>query len=298
MYISLVCHTEPDSVNKYGKSFELGRDKQTFKHLNILHKVIDVPVTYSLGVGGRIGERLLRYYQNKSILGESGIHIHYEKYDNKNNMWAPPKNCSLEENEFKSILGSWKKIIKSTPKSCVFGHWFVNKHYIELLEKNKIYIDLSFTHHKQYILPKEKYIVKGPFMIGNVLEIPTICDSKSSLNPFVYTLHRKIILKLIRDYKDKEILLNIGFHSYDLFRFKKGNPVLKKEGILFLKKLGKIEILTAEKIQSKFNEKEINHEDIKKINIPPHWILEHKIRMGIKEVKRYAETLYKCLYKR
>ena len=67
---------------------------------------------------------------------------------------------------------------------------------------------------------------------------------------------------------------------------------------MFLKKLGKIEILTAEKIQSKFNEKEINHEDIKKINIPPHWILEHKIRMGIKEVKRYAETLYKCLYKR
>lgn len=192
MKIILTCHTEYDLNSEEGNF--------TFKHISVLFKFFDivkVPVTLSLMVGGPVGDKLLKFVENIKFPFGSEKSIHYHG-DNTN------------EKEITDCFNAFEQIIKTEPSSFVFGKWLINNNAFPLLYKLGIRTDGSGTGN---------FIIKSPFYIKNILEVPVICDGENPANPFSRLSNFFLIRKIIKKYYQENFILHIGFHSYDLFRF-------------------------------------------------------------------------------
>lgn len=291
MYVSLVCHTEPDFINSKGFSFCLKSSSQTFLHFDSLFEVLKIPVTFSLGTGGRIGDRVLKEIKKRKLDREIGLHVHYERFNKKRNRWEAPKKPNLKKEEFEYSVLAWKNIIGTPPKSCVFGHWLIDDYYFDFLSEYNIKIDSTYTHYKQRFHRKSKYILKPPFFHKSVLEVPNACGpGHYSLNPFEYAFHRKIISKLIKKYNHTNMLVNIGFHSYDLFEFRP-LPTLKPEVKQFIKFLrdSEVNFVTLSEIGKIYNK--ISKRELNKVNINLFDILSHKLRIFLSLSNKFLKRI-------
>ena len=262
MKVVFNCHTEYDLKNNFGLAKEIEQSKQTFTHLPILLdwiKKFNIPITFSIAVGGAFGENLLNYIKREKIkfpsFFEIGIHYHSEIFENKK--WKV--KSFLNTSGYLKYFIKFKKTFGIKPKSMVFGKWKIDQDNIDFLSELGIKIDGSFISAKK--------IIEKPFYINNILEVPVVSFNKEPVNPFTKLSHFFLIRKIIKKYHQENMVLHIGFHSYDFFKFDK-NPklrLIKKiifKNILGLIKKYNLEVITLSEI------KEVNFEELEKIKMP------------------------------
>jgi len=248
MKIIFSCHTEYDLKNK--------GEKQTFYHVFPLLKFIKslrIPVTFSLMVGGAVGDNLLKFIKEKNIqipvACEESIHYHEDEK-------------RLSEREIINYFKIFQKILHKKPASVVFGKWIIHKEHFPVLQKLGIRADGSWTGK----MSEERFIIKAPFYFNNILEVPVVCDGEKPANPFTRLSNFFLIRKIIKEHYQENFILHIGFHSYDFFRFnKKPKPRLIKKiifkNILKLAQKYKVEIINLSAIKT------TNFQDLKSLKI-------------------------------
>lgn len=253
MKIIFTCHTECDLKNKFGIALKNKREEQTFNHILWLVKFIKslkIPVTFSFMVGGAVGDNLLRFIKKKNIQipanCEKSIHYHAESFDKA---WKFKRH--LNEKEIINYFRIFQETLNQVPTSMVFGKWIIHKESSPVLRKLGVKVDGSWAG-KMF---GEKFIIKAPFYFNNILEVPIVCDGKNPANPFTRLSNFFLIRKIIKEYHQKNIILHIGFHSYDFFRFNKKPKLrlIKKiifKNILRLVRKYKIEIVNLSTIKT------------------------------------------------
>lgn len=208
MFIVFVCHTENDPNSK----------EPSFSHLPLLIdliKELKVPITFSLMVGGTVGGGLLKFLEKSQLQFpencEKAIHLHQPSPTQPTSAgWV-----GLGEREIESYFQMFEKVFGKRPRSVVFGKWQIIETQVRFLASLGIERDGSW-------IPKfhgEHYIVKPPFYFDNLLEVPPAADGKDPLNPFTRLSHFFLLRKIIKKYHQKNLVLHIAFHSYDLFNF-------------------------------------------------------------------------------
>lgn len=237
MKIVFNCHTEYDLNNK-----------ESFSHLPILLdwlKLLDIPITFSLAVGGIFRNNLLRFIKDKKIefSKESEIAIHFH----------------LEKEQYQDYFNQFQEILGLRPKTMVFGKWKIDKAAMNSLKQLGIKKDGSFVEPEK--------VIGQPFLINNILEIPVVSFKGKPVNPFTKLSHFFLLRKIIKKHYNKNLILHIGFHSYDLFRFnqKPKLRLIKKiifKNLLNLIKKHNLEIANLEKIEKD------NFEELEKIKMP------------------------------
>lgn len=206
MKVIFVCHTENDP------------GKQTFEHLPALIELVKglkIPITFSLMVGGEVGDKLLRFLEKNQLqfpaACEKAIHLHQKEE-------AGGELANLKEREIESYFQTFENVLGQKPTPVVFGKWHIIEPQVRFLASLGIERDGSW-------IPKfhqEKYIIKPPFYFDNLLEIPPAADGKNPLNPFTRLSHFFLLRKIIRQYHRENFVLHLAFHSYDLFSFRAG----------------------------------------------------------------------------
>ncbi len=150
------------------------------------------------------------------------------------------------ETEIIDYFRIFNQIIKAGPTSIVFGKWLIKEEFFPVLQRLGIKTDGSWTG---------KFIIKAPFYLNNILEVPVVCDGEKPANPFTRLSNFFLIRKIIKKYHKENLILHIAFHSYDFFRFNK-NPklrLIKKlifKNILKLARKHKLEIINLSEIKT------------------------------------------------
>ena len=231
MKIIFTCHTEYDLKNKFGPAQKNKQEEQSFNHIFSLIKFTEslkVPITFSLMIGGAVGDNLLRFIKEKNIripnYCEKSIHYHAEIFDR---LWKFDKH--LTEKEIINYFKTFQKTLGENPTSVVFGKWLINKESLSVLRKLGIEIDGSGTGK----ILGQKFIIKAPFYFSNILEIPVVCDGKDPVNPFSRLSNFFLIRKIIKEYHQENLILHIAFHSYDFFRFNREAKIRLIKKIIF-----------------------------------------------------------------
>ena len=214
MKIVFNCHTEYDLKNQFGWAKKLDSKKQSFVHLPMLldwFNSLKIPITFALAVGGPFEERLLEYVKNKQIKfsdsSELAIHYHSDKFTD--GQWQPAG--FLEESAYLDYFQKFEEVFGFKPKSSVFGKWQLDRTAMDFLSRLGIKKDGSFVD-------SEKVIAK-PFLRDNILEVPAASFRGEPVNPFSRLSHFFLLKKIIKEYHQRNLILQIGFHSYDFFRF-------------------------------------------------------------------------------
>ncbi len=200
MRIIFVCHTEYDLNNH-----------RAFEHLSILFdfvRSLDIPITFALMVGKEVGDSLLKFLVKKRV--------------------SIPKNCeiSIHFHQNGASVGDYlhlfEKFLATSPNSIVFGKWQIsNKQFLQLAP-------LGIKRDASWIpkMHNENYIIKAPFYLSDILEVPSSADGQNPLNPFSRLSHFFLLRQIIKKHHQDNLLLQIAFHSYDLFSFG-GQPRLR-----------------------------------------------------------------------
>lgn len=262
MKIIFNCHTEYDLENKFGKALRNLQENQSYNHLPLLFRWINdlkIPMNYALGVGGPFGINLIEFLKDKKFifneLNELGIHFHAEDYADK--IWQFKKFLTKED--YKYYYDKFSELLNHNPNYTVFGKWYLDKNNFEFLKYLGIAKDASWIDSKT--------IIKSPFFINEILEIPVLSYGGRHLNPFTKLSHFFILRKIIKEYNKENLIIQIGFHSYDLFDFS-GNPKLRLtkkiifKNILKLARKFNIEIINLSQLQKN------NFKDLEKIKMP------------------------------
>lgn len=248
MKIVFNCHTEYDLKNKFGPALKNKREEQSFNHVFPLIKFIGslkIPVTFSLMVGGGTGDNLLKFIKKRNIqipnYCEKSIHYHAEIFDE---LWKVKKY--LDEKETINYFRDFQEIFGESPTSVVFGKWLINQEVFSVLQKLGIKVDGSWIG---------KFIIKSPFYLNNILEVPVVCDGKDPANPLTRLSDFFLIRKIIKNYHRENFILHIAFHSYDFFQFNKEPKMRLIKKIIFKNILGlvlkyKVEIINLSEIKT------------------------------------------------
>lgn len=231
MYVILTCHTEVDRANQYGDVDIVRMENQSFYHITYLLSFLskyEIPLTFSLMVGGQADKRLLEFVSEGvkfPLRSELSIHFHFEKFDENNGIW---ENNSPNMDEMKNYYNKFQEILKIKPNSSVFGHWIVSKEALDWAEELNIEVDGSFAPYEQ----NDRFIIRNPFKRGRMLEVPVISDGKYPLSPFISIYHLELLKQIIKLYHEENIVLHLGFHSYDFFDFNDGKIIIKNESLI------------------------------------------------------------------
>lgn len=262
MKIVFNCHVEYDLKNQFGWAKAINSEKQSFVHLSLLLdwlSSLKMPITFSLAVGGPVKDRLLKYIQEKGvkISPQSELAIHYHSEQFKENHWQA--NSFLNQSAYADYYQQFKEIFGLGPKSMVFGKWQIDYSAMNFLWQIGIKKDGSFVNPQK--------IITQPFLIDNILEVPVVSFQGQPVNPLTRLSHFFLLRKIIKKYYSKNLILHLGFHSYDFFSFK-GQPqlrLIKKiifKNILKLIRQYNLEITTLSKIA------EDNFTELDKIKMP------------------------------
>jgi len=257
MKIIFNCHTEYDLKNQFGSA-----KKTTFNHLPILlnwFASFNIPITFSVAVGGPFKDHLLNDIRQRKIKfplsSEIAIHFHSERF--QNNRWE--FHGFLKESAYLKYFKKFETVFGLRPSSLVFGKWKIDKASMDFLGRLGIKRDSSF------ISPQK--IIAKPFLINNVLEIPVVSFKDQSINPLTRLSHFFLLRKIVKKYHQENLICQIGFHSYDLFRFNQISRLrlIKKiifKNLLKLIKKYNLEITTLSRIEKD------NFSELEKIKMP------------------------------
>lgn len=231
MKIIFTCHTEYDLKNKFGPTQKNKREEQSFDHISPLIKFIEslkIPITFSLMVGGAVGDNLLRLIKERNIripnYCEKSIHYHAEIFDR---LWKFDKH--LTEKEIINYFRIFQKTLGENPTSVVFGKWLINKEHFSVLRGLGIKVDGSGIGK----LLGERFIIKAPFYLNDILEVPVVCDGENPANPFTRLSNFFLIRKIIKEHHQENLILHIAFHSYDFFRFRREPKIRLIKKVIF-----------------------------------------------------------------
>jgi len=237
MYLVLTCHVEVDRANQYGDTKRIDLKAQSLRHVSCFLPLLskyNVPMTLSLTVGGQAEKNLLKLIsKEKEMLPsnfELSIHFHFEEYDESKGAWIAG---TVTEEKIKDSYEAFYRILGFNPTSAVFGHWAINGEILKWMRNLGLKVDGSYVPYRH----NDKFVIKNPFKWEGILEVPVTSNGKYPLNPFIYSYHFDLIKHLIQDYHDKDIVLHLGFHSYDFFDFSGGKPKIRDEAMKILEKL-------------------------------------------------------------
>jgi hypothetical protein len=235
MYLILTCHVEVDRANQYGDAKRINLKAQSLSHvsyfLSLLSKY-DIPITLSLTVGGQAGKNLLKLVSKEMLSSnfELSIHFHFEKYDESKGKWIPGK---ITEEKIKNRYEAFYRILGFYPTSAVFGHWIINGEILKWIRNLGLKVDGSYVPYRH----NDRFVIKNPFKWEGILEVPVTSDGKYPLNPFTCSYHFDVVKHLIRRCHDKDVVLHLGFHSYDFFDFSDGKPQIRNVTVKILESL-------------------------------------------------------------
>ena len=231
MFMILTCHTEVDRTNQYGNAKEIPVEKQSFNHIPVLLSFLvkyEIPITFSLMVGGQAGTRLLKFISEGvkfPLKSELSVHFHFEEYNESERIWE-----SGEITEWK-IVDSYKafcEILGLRPISAVFAHWVIDERALKLMKEIGVTVDGSYAPYRH----NENFILKNPFRWEDILlEVPVVSDGKYPLNPFQSPYHLVLLKQIIKHYHAKEVMLHLGFHSYDFFNFNRNKVSIRSKSL-------------------------------------------------------------------
>lgn len=250
MKITFVCHIEYDLKNSFGEAKKIASSEQSFYHLPILFDFIrglKIPVTLSFMVGGFVDSGLLKFLRiNKNKIPEfceKGIHYHQKEF-------TDGRLEDLTQEDLFYYFKLFEESFKEKPKSVVFGKWRLKENQLPFLAEFGIKCDGSWVPN----FHNEEYIIRPPFYLGDILEIPPVADGRKAINPFTRLSHYFLLRRIIKKNFRRNFVLHIAFHSYDLFNFKGTRPRIR-----FIKEFIFKDIL---KLIKKYNLKILNLSDI------------------------------------
>ncbi len=223
-------------------------------------------------VGGQADKRLLEFV-SEGVKFPSGselsIHFHFEKYNENKGIW---ENTEPNIDEIKNYYDVYREIMKIKPNSVVFGHYIVNKEALNCVYELDIKVDGSFAPYEQ----NDQFIIKNPFKWDRMLEVPVISDGKYPLRAFKSIHHFELIKQIIKLHHAENIVIHIGFHSYDFFDFTDGKLNIKNENLTAFENF--IAYI------KKYNLDIINLSDVLKHNFDPYnlSVIPLKARLGIR----------------
>ncbi len=262
MKIVFNCHIEYDLKNQFGWAKEIDSKKQSFVHLPILLDWLNslkIPLTFALAVGGPFKERLLKEIKNNKVKfpssSEVAIHYHCERF--KNGQWQAAG--FLKQSNYLNYFQKFEEVFDFKPKSLVFGKWQIDYSAMGFLSKLGINRGGSFVDSKK--------VIAKPFLIDNILEVPLVSFKGEPVNPLTRLSHFFLLKKIIKKYHQRNLVLQIGLHSYDFFRFSQGPGLrlIKKvifKNLLKLIRQYNLEITNLSKIEKG------DFEEIEKIKTP------------------------------
>jgi len=237
MKVIFNCHTEYDLNNK-----------ESFSHLPVLLnwlELLNIPMTFSLAVGGIFRDNLLKFIKDKKIefskKSEIAIHFH------------------LEKEQYQDYFNRFQKILGLHPKTMVFGKWKIDYDSLRFLSELGIEKDGS-------LIESDK-VIRAPFLIEGILEVPVVSFKGKPVNPFTQLSHFFLLRRIIKKYHTKNLICQIGFHSYDFFRFnqKPKFRLIKKiifKNILKMIKQYNLEITTLSEMEKD------NFEELAEVKMP------------------------------
>ena len=120
---------------------------------------------------------------------------------------------------------------------------------------------LGIRKDGSFVSPQK--IIARPFLVDNILEVPVVSFNGQPVNPLTRLSHFFLLKKIIKSHYQDNLILHIGFHSYDFFNFGRGPKMRLIKKIIFKNLLKNIqrynlEIVTLSKIE-KDNFKELNN---------------------------------------
>jgi len=230
MFMILTCHTEVDRANQYGNAKENPVEKQSFNHIPVLLSFLakyEIPITFSLMVGGQAGTRLLKFISEGvkfPLKSELSVHFHFEEYNESERIW---ESGEITERKIVDSYKAFYEILGFRPISAVFGHWVIDEGALKLMKEIGVKVDGSYAPYRH----NENFILKNPFRWEDILEVPVVSNGKYPLNPFRSPYHLVLLKQIIKHYHAKEIVLHIGFHSYDFFNFNSDKVNIRSESL-------------------------------------------------------------------
>jgi len=247
MQIVFTCHVETDLKNEKGHSSELAVEEQTFNHIPPLSsflKRLNMPVTLAFMVGGICGGRLLEYIVREGIEWPNGseIAIHYHLVNSQPPSFVDQTTLFnfIQKDSVMNIIAkchqSFVKLLNVKPWSSVLGHWLIHPDIINKIKELGVLVDGSYTPYHT----GQRFVVKQPFLINGLIEVPVLSDSLQPLN--ITTWRAYYVLRwIVKKFYHQNLLVHAFFHSYDLFNFNRCKFSLKREAVLLFKKLHELE---------------------------------------------------------
>lgn len=230
-----IVHVEEDLVNERGPRSRLRVDEQSFQHvaqaLEVLSGVFKgLVVNVAVKYGGSVGDRLLR--SNLLDMLRSGweviLHPHGEVYVDGSWTEGPCGPGVVEEG-----LKALKDVLGVEVRGIVFGDWLITEEGLRAAREMGVSHDASYTPYRF----NERFILKPPFILGGVVEVPVAADGLYPINPLLSYVHLLMMHSLARMAHKGRGLIHISIHSYDLFSFQGGRPKLNEKRLERLKEV-------------------------------------------------------------
>lgn len=237
MDVILVVHVEEDPLNEKGARFQLPVGDQSLRHVAasikaLRYEVREVPLNIALKYGGSIGDRLVksRLLEILPQDWEIELHPHGEVLTPEGWIEGP---CSPEV--IKQGLRDVSEALGVEPRGLVFGDWLITEEGLRAALEVGVSHDASYTPYRF----NESFVVKPPFNLYGLVEVPTTSDGKYPLNPLVdpRTVYLAEYIVKEAEHKAANCLLHFFFHSYDLFSFYRDGYKLRMNRLKLLRKL-------------------------------------------------------------